>query len=71
MVTVRGSLDFSPPFTAADIHVRLDGWSLLGGSMLAKGDRLAQMSWKPIKSDKESLLETLPAAIDAAVEASW
>ncbi len=35
--------------------------------MLAKPDRLAQMGWKPVESLKVSLLEDLPASIDAAL----
>ncbi|KAJ3554438.1 hypothetical protein NM688_g3112 [Phlebia brevispora] len=44
------------------------GWSLFGGSLVGKADHLTQMGWKPVYSNKESLLETLPAAIDAGLE---
>ncbi|KAI0692151.1 hypothetical protein BC835DRAFT_84752 [Cytidiella melzeri] len=44
------------------------GWSLLGGNMYGKADRLARMGWKPVWSDKVSLLESLPDAIDAHLE---
>jgi hypothetical protein len=36
--------------------------------MFAKADRLANMGWKPVESDKTSLMESLPAMIDAALE---
>ena len=36
--------------------------------MSARADRLTQMGWKPVETLKESLLENLPAAIDAALE---
>jgi hypothetical protein len=48
--------------------IRLDGWSLLGSNMFAKADRLVNMGWKPVESDKTSLMESLPAMIDAALE---
>ena len=48
-----------------------DGWSLLGGSMLASADRLAQMGWEPVHSFKTSLLDELPGMIDAALETLW
>ena len=48
-----------------------DGWSLLGGSMLASADRVAQMGWEPVHSFKTSLLDELPAMIDAALETLW
>lgn len=44
------------------------GWSLLGGNMFAKADRLARMGWKAVESEKVSLMEVLPAMIDAALE---
>ncbi|EKM53534.1 uncharacterized protein PHACADRAFT_125329 [Phanerochaete carnosa HHB-10118-sp] len=44
------------------------GWSLLGGSMFAKADRLTRMGWKSVESDRISLMESLPAMIDAALE---
>lgn len=45
-----------------------DGWSLFGGSLVGKADRLTEMGWKPVESLKISLLEDLPAAIDAGLE---
>lgn len=36
--------------------------------MFARADRLARMGWKPVETLKESLLECLPASIDAALE---
>lgn len=36
--------------------------------MYVKADRLTRMGWKPVHSDKISLLEALPAMIDAGVE---
>lgn len=45
-----------------------DGWSLLGGGMYAKADRLARTGWKPIEADRITLMENLPAMIDAALE---
>ena len=36
--------------------------------MFAKADRLARMGWTAVESSKVSLMENLPAAIDAALE---
>lgn len=36
--------------------------------MLAKADRLTQMGWKPVRSLESSLMEELPACVDAAIE---
>ncbi|KAI0090563.1 hypothetical protein BDY19DRAFT_887189 [Irpex rosettiformis] len=44
------------------------GWSLLGGNMLGRADRLTRMGWKPVYSDQIALLDDLPEAIDACAE---
>ncbi|KAI0343440.1 NAD(P)-binding protein [Trametopsis cervina] len=48
------------------------GWSLLGGNMYVKADRLARLGWKPVHSNTASLLDTLPEAINAYLaDAGW
>ena len=36
--------------------------------MFAKPDRIRSMGWKPVESEKISLMENLPAMIDVALE---
>lgn len=36
--------------------------------MYVKADRLTRMGWKPVWSDKVSLLESLPDAVDAGIQ---
>ncbi|KAI6044884.1 hypothetical protein EDC04DRAFT_2599235 [Pisolithus marmoratus] len=43
------------------------GWSLLGGNLFVKPERLAKLGWEPIETKKVPLLESLPSMIDAAL----
>ncbi|KAI0059217.1 NAD(P)-binding protein [Artomyces pyxidatus] len=44
------------------------GWSLLGSNQFSKSDRLLRVGWAPVYSAKESLVESLPGMIEAALE---
>ncbi|KDQ57883.1 hypothetical protein JAAARDRAFT_57706 [Jaapia argillacea MUCL 33604] len=43
------------------------GWSLLGGNLFAKPERLARLGWEPTETMKISLMESLPLDIDVAL----
>ncbi|KAI6004383.1 hypothetical protein F5J12DRAFT_893474 [Pisolithus orientalis] len=44
------------------------GWSLLGGNLFVKPERLAKLGWEPVETKKTPLLESLPSMIDAALQ---
>ncbi|KAL4063786.1 hypothetical protein V8B97DRAFT_2020705 [Scleroderma yunnanense] len=44
------------------------GWSLLGGNLFVKPQRLAKLGWEPVETKKNSLLDSLPGMIDVALE---
>ncbi|KAI6044874.1 hypothetical protein EDC04DRAFT_271088 [Pisolithus marmoratus] len=44
------------------------GWSLLGGNLIVKPERLAKLGWEPVETKKIPLLESLPSMIDAALQ---
>ncbi|KAI6038522.1 hypothetical protein EDC04DRAFT_2603861 [Pisolithus marmoratus] len=43
-------------------------WSLLGGNLIVKPERLAKLGWEPIETKKTPLLESLPSMIDVALQ---
>lgn len=44
------------------------GWSLLGGNLFVKPERLAKLGWEPVETKKAPLLESLPSMIDVALQ---
>ncbi|THU95691.1 NAD(P)-binding protein [Dendrothele bispora CBS 962.96] len=44
------------------------GWSVAGGNQMAQADRIQRLGWKPVVSDKISILESLEEEVSVMLE---
>ncbi|KAK7026869.1 hypothetical protein VNI00_015411 [Paramarasmius palmivorus] len=66
VVTLPGSRPYPDEVLAPSGHA---GWSLFGGNLLARPERLLRLGWQPTETAKTSLMGSLPVELEYAMQA--